>query len=164
MNNSLSRINTEVYSKCGLVISNVRTESEGKEYHACRFELNGLKIISRNGKVTPKKAGQFVTFWKRNQEDITEPFHVSDPIDFYVITVEDKDRLGQFVFPKTALIKNGILSTDKKEGKRGFRVYPPWDKAGNKQAEKTQQWQLAFFFETGGENGIGKATGLFGLS
>ena len=40
-----------------------------------------------------------------------------------------------------------ILSKPGKEGKRGFRVYPDWDKVENKQAEKTQKWQLEFFLE-----------------
>ena len=55
--------------------------------------------------------------------------------------------MGQFVIPKSVLIEKGIISTSKKEGKRGFRVYPIWDKTINKQAVLTQQWQLNYFFE-----------------
>ena len=39
------------------------------------------------------------------------------------------------------------LAAEKKDGKRGFRVYPIWDLAINKQAEKTQKWQLNYFVE-----------------
>jgi hypothetical protein len=46
------------------------------------------------------------------------------------------------------LQEKGILSDDNKEGKRGFRVYPPWDIAINKQAKQTQEWQLKYFLET----------------
>jgi hypothetical protein len=38
-----------------------------------------------------------------------------------------------------------IISTHLKEGKRGMRVYPPWDLPSSKQAKKTQQWQLPYF-------------------
>ena len=43
------------------------------------------------------------------------------------------------------MIENGIISSDKKEGKRGFRVYPIWEIAINKQAIQTQKWQLNYF-------------------
>jgi len=39
------------------------------------------------------------------------------------------------------------LTSIKKEGKRGFRVYPNWVKPENKQAEKTQNWQQDYFVE-----------------
>ena len=32
-------------------------------------------------------------------------------------------------------------------GKRAIRVYPPWDNELNKQAQKTQAWQLNYFLE-----------------
>lgn len=28
-----------------------------------------------------------------------------------------------------------------------MRVYPPWDKAINRQAQKTQKWQIDYFLE-----------------
>jgi hypothetical protein len=42
------------------------------------------------------------------------------------------------------LADKGIITKNGKEGKRGIRVYPPWDIATNKQAEKTQRWQMLF--------------------
>ena len=39
------------------------------------------------------------------------------------------------------------MTSIKKEGKRGFRVYPNWVKPENKQAEKTQNWQQDYFVE-----------------
>jgi hypothetical protein len=53
--------------------------------------------------------------------------------------------LGQFIFPKTVLANKGIISKNGISGKRGIRVYPPWDVPNNKQAEKTQRWQLNYF-------------------
>lgn len=147
LNRNLIEMKTEIYDKVGFQISKMNNELEGTEYDACQFELNGMKIISRSSKITPKKIGQFVTFWKRNKEGITEPFSETDQIDFYVINVKTKNNFGQFVFPKSELISKGIISTEKKDGKRGFRVYPKWDNTENKQAKKTQEWQLKYFYE-----------------
>ena len=147
MNGILNQIKTEVYDQSSLKVSAFKKDLEGSEYDACQFELNGKKIICRSSKITPKKVGQFVTFWKRNKEGVTEPYSETDPIDFYVVNVKSKNRLGQFVIPKSELINKGIISTERKDGKRGFRVYPKWDKAQNKQAEETQKWQLDYFYE-----------------
>jgi hypothetical protein len=153
MNNELRRIKELAYDKAALLISDLSTEAEGKEYKACQFQLNGLKIICRNAKITPKKNGQFVTFWRRDEDGITEPFHERDEIDFYVINVAKQDRFGQFVIPKSVLIEKGVMSSTKKGGKRGFRVYPNWDTPMNKQAEKTKKWQTKYFIEFC--NGVG---------
>ena len=149
LNENLIKVNDSVYTNCGFQISEIKNELEGTEYDACQFELNGLKIICRSAKITPKKTGQFVTFWKRNKQGITEPYQDTDQIDFYVINVKSENKFGQFVFPKSELINKGIITTNTKDGKRGFRVYPIWDKASNKQAQKTQLWQLNYFFEIG---------------
>jgi hypothetical protein len=145
----LSEIKNEVYDKCELQISDFENELESTEYIACNFKLNGVNIICRTAKITPKKTGQFVTFWKRNVYGLIEPFYETDNITFYVVNVRIKNKLGQFVFPKSMLIQKGIISTDKKEGKRAFRVYPPWDITLNKQAKQTQEWQLNYFYEIG---------------
>jgi len=147
MNNNLNQIKTEVFDRCSLEISKLKLEVESTEYDACIFELNGRFIISRSAKVTPKKVGQFVTFWKRVKSGPIEPFNESDKIDFYIVNVRTKNMLGQFVFPKSLLIKKGILSTKNKDGKRAFRVYPKWDLVKSKQAERTQKWQLNYFYE-----------------
>ncbi len=143
----MNEINTEMFRKCGLTVSDIITEPESKEYSACQFQIDGRFVISRTAKITPKKVGQFVTFWKRNLNGVTEPFSETDNFHYYVINVQNENRLGQFVFPKSILIAKGIVSTEKKDGKRGFRVYPVWDAVTNKQAEKTQQWQLDYFYE-----------------
>ena len=58
----------DIYDKCNLAISNFHKELESKEYQACRFNLNNKHIICRTAKITPKKVGQFVTFWKRKKK------------------------------------------------------------------------------------------------
>jgi hypothetical protein len=125
--------------------TNYNKNVESKEYNACSYTIDGLNIIERTAKVTPKKIGQFVTCWKRNATGITEPYKETDAIDYFIIKVKNSVNSGAFKFPKAALIKHGILSTEKKDGKRGFRVYPVWDIPTSKQAVKTQLWQLKYF-------------------
>lgn len=133
------------YDPCNFDFKNPKLSVESIEYGACTFELHGKKIQHRVSKITPTKNGQFVTLWKRNQDGITEPFDINDPVDFFIITARSGDHLGQFIFPKSDLAHKGIITQNGKSGKRGFRVYPPWDKAESKQAEKTQNWQLDYF-------------------
>jgi|SRR5690554_1314757 len=140
------QIIAEIYGKCALEISDFQNELESKEYDACRFKLNGLNIISRSAKITPKKTGQFVTFWKRDGNGPIKPLDENDRFDFFVVNVKNETKFGQFVFPKTELIKRGIISTEKKEGKRAFRVYPNWDVVKNTTAARTQKWQKDYFY------------------
>ncbi|MBM9500559.1 MepB family protein [Leptospira sp. 201903071] len=144
---TLKEIQRKLFDLLDLEVANLRIEKESIEYGACRFELENRKIAFRIAKITPTKAGQFVTLWKRNKTgDPIEPYHIRDDIDYYIIAANLPNRSGQFIFPKEVLYKNGILS-GKKEGKRGFRIYPSWDISLNKQAQKTQTWQLNYFME-----------------
>ncbi len=145
--NHILTIKKLIYDKCDFQISNFLIEEESQEYHACQFNLNDKKIIFRKAKITPTKTGQFVTFWKRNKNGPIQPFEMTDKVDFFVINVHKNDSIGQFVFPKSVLCKKGVISTDVKEGKRAFRVYPPWDITTSKQAINTQKWQLNYFLE-----------------
>lgn len=135
-----------LFDRFGLEPKNLMIEKESMEYGACRFELEGFKIAFRVAKITPTKNGQFVTLWKRKKGGPIEPYHIEDDVDRYIIFVNFQNRSGQFIFPKTILHEKGILS-GKKEGKRGFRIYPPWDLSLNKQAKRTQSWQSDYFME-----------------
>ncbi|SFU75842.1 hypothetical protein SAMN05216480_1212 [Pustulibacterium marinum] len=147
LHTNLLAVDTQIYTKLSLKITSMRPLKEGTEYEACEFVLNGLKIHSRSAKITPTKLGQFVTFWKRNEQGATTPYSNDEFFDFLVVNTRLGDRLGQFVFPKSVLIAQGYITSAMKPGKRGFRVYPAWDTAVNKQAVKTQQWQLQYFYE-----------------
>lgn len=120
---------------------------ECEEYFGFNFQIDKLNIKFRKAKITPKKVGLFVTLWKRNIENKTEPFNENDNFDFYIITTKQQDNFGVFIFSKKILIEKQILSSQNKEGKRGFRVYPSWTKTENKQAEKTKNWQTKYFIE-----------------
>jgi hypothetical protein len=136
-----------VYEPSKLTVHNPVAETESKEYGAFDFQMNGLRIKFRVAKTTPTKVGQFVTLWKRVDKGPIQPFDQSDPIDFFVISVRHLTHFGQFVFPKAVLLEKGVISKEGVGGKRAMRVYPPWDLCDNKQAKRTQSWQLLYFFE-----------------
>lgn len=142
-----------IYEPCGLTCSNIRQEVESRQYSACSFKIDSASILFRAAKVTPTKVGQFATIWKRCSSGPIVPFDESDSIDFFVIQVCCNSRFGQFVFPKRVLTNKGYVSGKGEGGKRAMRVYPSWDSPTSKQALKTQQWQLKYFFEVG-EGGI----------
>nr|WP_315255448.1 MepB family protein [uncultured Flavobacterium sp.] len=136
-----------LFDNCNFQITQPIPEAESAEYGACAFALNNLNIRFRTAKITPTKTGQFVTLWKRINQGPIQPFASTDPIDLFVISVRKGNHFGLFIFPKSILITKEIV-TDKKEGKRAIRVYPPWDKTTSKQAEKTQKWQLDYFLKS----------------
>ncbi|CAM3701335.1 MepB family protein [Flavobacterium chungbukense] len=135
-----------IFDKAGLELTDLQKENESGEYSAFRFSLDNKNICYREAKITPTKTGQFVTLWKRNDNGIIEPFDANDSIDFVIVSVRKDQNWGQFIFPKKTLLEKGVFSTEKKEGIRATRVYPPWDETKSKQAQKTQKWQLDYFF------------------
>ncbi len=128
----------------GKPIMNMEQDQECAAYCGYNFWFDSYQIKYRKAKITPKKTGCFVALWKRNTKGKTVPFQASDNFDFYLIEVEENENKGIFVFPKEYLIKHKIISADT-EGKRGFRLYPSWNIVENKQALKTQLWQLTYF-------------------
>jgi hypothetical protein len=134
-----------LYNYCGFNCTLPIAETESADYGAYTFRVNKLSVKYRVARITPTKDGQFVTLWKRNGKGPIQPFDISDNIDLFIISTRNNDYFGQFVFPKTVLLAKGIISGNNKEGKRAIRVYPPWANAKNKQAQKTQEWQLEYF-------------------
>lgn len=134
-----------IYKPSGLFVENLNIEEESKDYGAAEFTINHHPVKFRVGKITPTKIGQFVTFWKRLGKGPILPYEFTDSFDFLVVSVRTENHFGQFVFPKAVLCEKGIVSCNEKEGKRAMRIYPPWDKADNTQAKKTQAWQLQYF-------------------
>ncbi|WP_258298084.1 MepB family protein [Paenibacillus peoriae] len=134
-----------VYNPCNFKCTGPIPEKQNADYGAYFFNLNAHSIRFRIAKTTPKKIGQFVTIYKRIGDGPIQPYDVSDPIDFLVISARKDSSLGQFVFPKSILIKHKILSNKGEGGKRAIRIYPPWDTPTSLQAQKTQTWQLKYF-------------------
>lgn len=141
-----------MYTKYGLKIENFFPEKESSEYHAHTFTLKNKHCLFRIAKKTPTKTGWFVTIWKRDADNIIAPYDRTDAIDFVVIAVFDNNNVGEFIFPKTILLKKNIFSENGKEGKRAIRVYTPWDKTTSAQAAKTQKWQSQFFIDLRSSN------------
>jgi len=100
-----------------------------------------------NLKVLQKKTGQFVTIWKRNETEETAPYDMKDDFDILLIKSSNDNTEGFFIFQKSTLLENGIISNHNNGGKRGMRVYGPSDKTTSNQAIKTQKWQSNFFVE-----------------
>lgn len=140
-------INEMIFKACNLEITNIAEELESREYAAHSFQLDKKTVKFRIAKITPTKTGQFVTIWKRNEKGITCPYDITDNFDFFIIVTRKETNLGIFIFPKDVLLENKIISNNKREGKRGIRVYPSWDITTNKQAIKTQHWQLQYFLD-----------------
>jgi len=147
LSSEMFRTKSLVYDTCDFDFTNFIPESESKEYGACSFNLNGISVTSRISKITPTKTGQFVTLWKRNKDGVICPHQLNEATDLYVINCFKENLFGQFVFSKDVLIEKGILSSPQTKGKPGFWVYSTWDVTENKQAQKTQKWQLDYFLE-----------------
>lgn len=128
-------------------LANSVEDAECADYSGCSFILSHHSIKFRKAKITPKKEGVFTSLWKRNSEGKTVSFDENDPFDFYIIMAESTLNKGYFVFPSQILSQHGILSCNNANGRRGFRLYPSWSFPQNKQARKTQEWQLEYFLE-----------------
>lgn len=154
IHHDLLAIKDFVYDPCNFMCSLPLMEEESAEYGAYTFQLNKLSIRFRVAKTTPTKTGQFVTLWKRVKDGTIQPYDICDQVDFFIISTRKNNHFGQFVFPKLALCKHGVMSVDGKGGRRAIRVYPPWEKTLNRQAQKTQKWQSKYFLDLSQNNSI----------
>ncbi len=124
-------------------ISELAFDKESKEYNACNFILDNKKTKYRAAKTTPTKAGKFVTLWKRNEKGSIAPYNIDNEFDQVIISYSNSEY---FIFPKSELAKRQIIANQSVEGKRAFRIYSPNLKNLNKQASKTQKWQMSFYY------------------
>lgn len=137
-----------LYEPCNVTYhEKPKAESESQEYSAYDFKINNVQIKFRVAKTTPNKAGQFVTLWKRSEQGPIMPYDLNDITDVYIICVQEKNNIGQFIFPKNILASKNILSISGKGGKRAIRVYAPWVKTESTQANKTKEWQTKYFID-----------------
>lgn len=143
----MKHLTTSIFKPLNLEISELQAEPESKEYFAHTFKLGNKKIIFRNAKITPTKVGLFVSIWKRNDQGITCPYDFKDSFDLFLITAQNQNQFGVFIFSKKILLEHGILSNQNMGGKRGVRVYAPWDLTSNRQAQTTQAWQNKCFID-----------------
>lgn len=144
---AFDEVQQRVYDPLGFQCSQRSMEPESSEYGACSFELNHLPVQFRVAKITPTKTGQFVTLWKRSEKGPIQPYDRADSVEFFIINTRKEDHFGQFILPKDVLCQQHVCSIHHVGGKRAIRVYPPWDKTTNRQAQKTQAWQLKYFLD-----------------
>jgi len=149
---------------------------ESAKYAALSFALNGHNIIYRKAKVTPDRPGAFLAIWQRPitqtaNDNKPIPFQPND-LDYLFVQVASHSEVssdakqdiqhGMFIFPVSLLVEKGVVSSPTKQGKTGFRVFPPWSQnrgiAGTKvfseSGKKTQRWQLPYFVELDSEGFI----------
>jgi hypothetical protein len=133
------------------IIINYKEHTEAVDYDGCEFSIQQRKYFFRTAKATPKKIGFFVTLWRRNRQNITTPYDSNTSFTALIIYCNKGVHRGLFILPKDTLKNKKVLTTLNNkdnsfiDGKRGFRVYPPWSKATSKQALATQAWQAGFF-------------------
>jgi hypothetical protein len=147
----INKIESPIFKTFGSRIVNVTEDKECPNYYGCTFQLGSQQIKFRKAKSTPKKIGQFVTLWKRGPNGRTVPYDLDDDFDFYIILSEYGHQCGFFVFPKEILARMGILTSDVRKGKRGFRLYPEWNVPVNNQSLRTKKWQKEYFIEIDNE-------------
>ncbi|WP_333853787.1 MepB family protein [Epilithonimonas sp.] len=141
----LQHLHDLILKELNLNLSEITPDLECEEYSGFNFKINQTNFKFRKSKLTPKKIGQFVTFWKRDSDGKTVPFDINDDFDFYLISIEENENSGFFIFSKAVLEKQDLISSENKTGKRGFRVYADWHFPNNKQAVKTKDWQTKYF-------------------
>lgn len=132
-------------------IKKVHEESQNSEYEGVILAINGHSYRSRLAKLTPKKVGYFVAFWEKNATNQNQAFDMANSPDKLIISIMDGDLKGQFVFPKSILVKQGILGNVHAKGKMAMRVYPAWLDQLNPTASKTQKWQGEYFIDLSSE-------------
>ncbi len=145
---ALSYVDELIYKPTNLILKSVQEEKQNAKYGAGTFQLSSKTVRFRVARITPTKTGQFVAFWEKDENTNNQPYSYAEAPDLLVITAFKSDReFGQFVFPKEVLLTQNILKSTSTTGKMAIRVYPSWDIPTSKQAIKTQEWQLPYFFD-----------------
>ena len=121
-------------------------EAQNSDYESGLVQIGEEAWHIRTARNTPTKPGAFVAFWQRDAEGNTRPFDGDDSAAGLLVFVEQHDRRGVFRFTRAHLAELGITS-GKRPGKRGFRVYPSWCEGLNVQATTTQRAQAPAFQE-----------------
>ncbi len=134
-----------ILSKTFKQIEVFQEEIQNSDYCGCFIVNQETTYRVRVAKITPKKIGQFVAIWEKDEKGNNVAYSESSFPDCLVVYCFNQQMVGCFKFPKDVLKQQNILKTETQKGKMGFRVYPPWDKPIAKQALKTQAWQVPYF-------------------
>lgn len=121
-------------------------ETQNSDYESGIAQIFDASWHIRTARNTPTKPGAFVAFWQRDVDGTTTPFSDDDLAAGLLVFVEQRGRRGVFRFTGEHLAELGITS-GRRPGKRGFRVYPSWCSGLNTQATATQRAQAPAFQE-----------------
>lgn len=124
----------------------VTPETQNSDYESGIAQICDEAWHIRTARNTPTKPGAFVAFWQRDAGGTTTPFSDDDLAAGLLVFVEQQGRRGVFRFTGAHLAELGITS-GRRPGKRGFRVYPSWCAGLNTQATATQRAQAPAFQE-----------------
>lgn len=141
-------VTQQLLAKIGAVpMTQLKTDLHNHEYEAMVFSVNEIHFRSRLAKKTPNKKGFFVTCWEKDDSGRNQPFPYEQSPDKLIVSIIDEENKGQFIFPKSVLLKQSILRDQETKGKMAFRIYPVWESNLNKTAQKTQLWQRDYFLD-----------------
>lgn len=121
-------------------------EAQNSDYESGLARIGDQAWHIRTARNTPTKPGAFVAFWRRGGDGVTRPFGEGDSAAGLLVFVEQLGRRGVFRFTSAHLAELRITS-GKRPGKRGFRVYPGWCTDLNAQATAAQTAQSSAFQE-----------------
>lgn len=134
------------YSAEVVVTAEVIPEMQNSNYESGIVQIGEEVWHIRTARNIPTEPGAFVAFWQRHADGNTTPFSDDDPAAGLLVFVAQHDRRGVFRFTGARLTALGITS-GRRPGKRGFRVYPNWRTGLNVQATTTQRAQAPAFQE-----------------
>ena len=132
-------------AEMGMTVT-VTPEAQNSDYESGVAQIDDEAWHIRTARNTPTKPGAFVAFWQRDSDGTTMPFGGDDLSSGLLVFVEQQGRRGVFRFTREHLARLGITS-GRRPGKRGFRVYPIWCAELNSQAMTTQRAQAPAFRE-----------------
>ena len=132
-------------AEMGMTVT-VTPEAQNSDYESGVAQIDDEAWHIRTARNTPTKPGAFVAFWQRDSDGTTMPFGDDDLSSGLLVFVEQQGRRGVFRFTREQLARLGITS-GRRPGKRGFRVYPSWCAELNSQAMTTQRAQAPAFRE-----------------
>ena len=92
-------------------IKEIIWEDQNKNYLGCIVKLDEQIHRVRVAKITPKKIGQFVAIWQKDEHNVNQAFSFDDSPEYLSIFVFDGDKKGVFIFPKETMKNKGVYTT-----------------------------------------------------
>lgn len=140
-------INKTLLPYLGMTVKYRYKEPQMEKYEGFYFKMFDISFRNRLAKKTPVRKGYSVSLYERDENDKKQAFDMDSSSDITLINIVDGMHQGQFLFPKTVLLKHGILRKSGVKGKMTLRVYPSWETGLNAAALKELEWQTDYFVD-----------------